>query len=130
MYIKKLFGIYLKFKFNWVCLTGYVMIDLLCLYANICKLGVFFFFFNLFILFLVALGLCSAPAFLWLWRARATLCCGVRAYHCSGFSCCGAQALGARISVVAAHGLLSAGSVIVAHRLSCSAECGIFLDQG
>lgn len=33
MYIKKLFGIYLKFKFNWVCLTGYVMIDLLCLYA-------------------------------------------------------------------------------------------------
>ena len=38
--------------------------------------------------------------------------------HCSGFSCYGAQALGAQASVVAAH------------RLSCSTACGILLDQG
>ena len=40
------------------------------------------------------------------------------ASHCSGFSCCGAQALSARASVV------------VAHWLSCSMACGIFPDQG
>ena len=33
----------------------------------------------------------------------ATLCCGARASHRGGFSCCGAQALGARASVVVAH---------------------------
>ena len=32
-------------------------------------------------------------------------------------------------SLVAEHGLQSAGSVVVAHGLSCSAACGIFLDQ-
>ena len=29
-----------------------------------------------------------------------------------------------------AHGLQSTGSVVVAHGLSCSTACGIFLDQG
>ena len=48
----------------------------------------------------------------------ATLRCGVQASHCGGFSCCRAQALGTRASVVVAHGL------------SCSAVCGIFPDQG
>ena len=38
-------------------------------------------------------------------RAEATLRCGVRASHCSGFSCCGARALGAWASVVVALGL-------------------------
>ena len=33
-------------------------------------------------------------------------------------------------SLAAEHGLKSAGSVVVAHGLSCSAACGIFLDQG
>ena len=33
-------------------------------------------------------------------------------------------------SVVVACGLQSAGSVVVAHRLSCPAACGIFSDQG
>ena len=33
-------------------------------------------------------------------------------------------------SVVAACRLQSTGSVVVAHRLSCSVACGIFLDQG
>ena len=50
--------------------------------------------------------------------------------HPGGFSSCGAQALGSWVSVVAAHGLWSAGSVVVTHGLSCSAECGIFPDQG
>ena len=56
-------------------------------------------------------------------------CCAL-ASHCSGFSCCGAQALGAWASVVVARGLYSAGSVVVAHGLSCSTACGIFPDQG
>ena len=33
-------------------------------------------------------------------------------------------------SLAAEHRLKSAGSVVVAHRLSCSAACGIFPDQG
>ena len=33
-------------------------------------------------------------------------------------------------SVVVARGLQSTGSVVVAHQLSCSVACGIFLDQG
>ena len=40
--------------------------------------------------------------FLQLRRVRATLHCGTQASHCSGFSCCGAGALGARASVVVA----------------------------
>ena len=42
--------------------------------------------------------------FLQLQQAGATLGCGARASHCGGFSCCGAQALGAQASVVAARG--------------------------
>ena len=56
--------------------------------------------------------------FLLLWQAGATLCCCAWPSHCSGFSCCGAWALGAQASVVVAHGL------------SCSMACGIFPDQG
>ena len=47
--------------------------------------------------------------FLYLQRAGATLHSGVQASHCSGFSCCGARALGVRASVVAARGLSSCG---------------------
>ena len=39
------------------------------------------------------------------------------------------QAL-SEVSVVGAHGLQSTGSIVVAHRLSCSKACGIFPDQG
>ena len=74
--------------------------------------------------FLAVLGLrCCAWAFLWLWRAGATLRCGVQASHCGGFSCCGAQALGVRASVVVAHGLSSCGSRALELRLSsCGAQ--------
>ena len=69
---------------------------------------------------------CVEPSLLlWLRRAGATLRCDARASHCSGFSCCGARVLGSRASVVA-----EAGSVVVAHGLSCSVACGIFPDQG
>ena len=44
--------------------------------------------------------------------------CSAQASHCSGFSCCGAQALGAWASAV------------VAHRPSCPQACGIIPDQG
>ena len=65
-----------------------------------------------------------------MWQAGATLRCGARASHCGGFSCCGARALGVQASVVVALGLWSAGSVVVAHGISCSTACGIFPDQG
>ena len=45
--------------------------------------------------------------------------------RCTSFSSCGTQA-----SVAVARGLQSAGLVVVAHGLSCSAACGIFPDQG
>ena len=63
-------------------------------------------------------------------RAGATLHCGAWASHCSGFSCCGAQALDVRASIVVVHGLKSADLVVVACRLGCSAARGIFPDQG
>ena len=48
----------------------------------------------------------------------ATLGYGAQASHCGGFSRCGAQALGARASVVLACGLSSCGSQALERRLS------------
>ena len=56
--------------------------------------------------------------------------CNAWASHCGGFSCCRAWVLGCGASVVAIPGLSSTGSIVVAHRLSCSMECGIFLEPG
>ena len=47
-----------------------------------------------------------------------------------GLQARGLQQLWHEGSVVVARGLQSAGSVVVAHELSCSAACAIFLDQG
>ena len=56
-------------------------------------------------------------------QAGATLCCGVQASHCGGFSCCGARALGTWASVVVAHGLSSCGLWALERRLSsCGAQ--------
>ena len=55
---------------------------------------------------------------------------GAQASHGGGFSYCGAQALGLVGSEVMAHGLQSAGSVVVVHGLCCPVACGIFPDQG
>ena len=54
--------------------------------------------------------------------------------QCTGFLsrwllCCGAWALGARASVLAADRLWSVGSVIVACRLSCFLSCGVLVPQ-
>ena len=54
-------------------------------------------------------------------RAGATLRCRAQTSHCGGFSCCGAQALGAQASVVVARGLSSCVSQALEGRLS---SCG------
>ena len=68
--------------------------------------------------------------FLWLWWLGATLHRSAWASHCGGFSCCGEQVLGSWVSVVAARGLWSAGSVVVVHGLSCSVLCRIIPYEG
>ena len=75
--------------------------------------------------------------FLELQRMKVTLCRGAWASHCGVFSCCTAQALGTRASVVAAHRLSSCGSKALERGLRsllcglhCSMACEIFPDQG
>ncbi|XP_054941306.1 PHD finger-like domain-containing protein 5A isoform X1 [Physeter macrocephalus] len=53
--------------------------------------------------------------------AGATLRCSRWGFHCGGFSCCRARAVGVRASVVVARGLSSCGSRALEHRLS---SCG------
>ena len=76
--------------------------------------------FYLFIFGCIGCSLLCA-GFLQLRRAGATLCCGARASHCSGFPCCGTWALGTWASAVAARGLSSCGSQALERRLS---SCG------
>ena len=78
----------------------------------------FFLFLNLFILFLAVLGPHSCTRALPSCGERGLPRCGARASHCGSPSRCGAQAVGARASVVVAHGP------------SCSVACGIFPHQG
>ena len=59
--------------------------------------------------------------FIYLFLSVFGLCCGAWASHCSGFSCCGAQALAMQASVVVANGLSSCGVRALEHRLS---SCG------
>ena len=83
---------------------------------------IFFYKFTYFIyLFLAVLGLRCCVGFLQLRRMGATLLCGAWASHCSGFSCHGARALGARASVVVARRLSSCGLWALECRLS---SCG------
>ena len=58
----------------------------------------------------------STTLFFFFGHTEPSLQCSVS--HCSGISCCRAQTLSVRASVV------------VALRLSCSVACGILLDQG
>ena len=108
-------------------------------YKSFIKTNDFFLFFKFIYLFIFGgIGpLLLRTGFLWLRRVGATLCCRARASHCGGFSCPGAWALGAQGSVIVACGLSSCGLRAlerrlssVAHGLSCSAACVIFLDQG
>ena len=85
------------------------------------------------------LGLCWCSGFSLVVTIRGWLLssCGTWPSHCSGFSCCWAQALGQVgfsscdiwVQVVALPRLESTGSSAVALRLSWPAACGIFLDQ-
>ena len=78
------------------------------------------FLFNLFWLHWVFVALCSLSLVA---VSGGTLHCGVRASHCSDFSCCGVQALGAWASVVAAWGLSSCSSQALEHGLNiCAAQ--------
>ena len=81
----------------------------------------FFFFSKYFIYFWLCWVSVAARGLSLVEASGATLRCGARASHCSGFSCCRAQALGTQASVVAACGLSSCGSRAVEHRLS---SCG------
>ena len=63
----------------------------------------------IFLLFWLHWVFVAAPGLSLVAVSRATLRCRVRSSHCGGFSFCGAQALGARASVVAARGLSSCG---------------------
>ena len=77
-----------------------------------------FFFKFLFYLFLAALGLhCCMRVSLVQWVGD-TLAWDAQASYRDGFSWCRAQALGTQASVV------------LAHSLSCSTACGLFLEQG
>ena len=68
---------------------------------------------------MAALGLCCCvQAFSSCGEQGLLSSSGAWASYYSGFSCCGAQALGSQASAVVAQGL------------SCSVGCGIFLDQG
>ena len=51
--------------------------------------------------------------------------CSAWASHCGGFSCCRAQAAGARASVVSTR-----GSAVVVYALICTMTRGIFPGQG
>ena len=71
-------------------------------------------------LFVAVLGLCSCVwAFTSFGKLGLLSSCGVPASHCSGCSCCWAQAPGHVGSVAGTHRLQSKGSVVVVHELSC-----------
>ena len=95
-----------------------------------CFFNLFYFIFY-FILFLAVLGLhCRARA-LSSCGERGLLSAAVRRPLIAAASPIAEHGLqGARASVVVARGPQSTGSVAVAHRLRCSAACGILLDQG
>ena len=56
--------------------------------------------------------------------------CGTQASHCGGFSCCEAQALGARARHMGFSSCGAVGLAVVGHGLSCPTACGIFPEQG
>ena len=85
---------------------------------------------SLFVCFWLLWVFNAAHAFLQLRRVRATL-----QLECSGFSLwwllvAEHRFWGMQASVLTVFGLQTTGSVVVAHRLRCSAACWIFLDKG
>ena len=92
-------------------------------FDSVCRFSLFFNkFIYLFVFIFGCVGsLLLCVGFLQLRGVGATLLCGAWTCHCCGFSCCRAQALGMRASVVVAHGLSSCGSWALELRLS---SCG------
>ena len=68
--------------------------------------------------------------FLQLQWAVVTLSCGALASHCSGLSCCTAQALGTWVSVVAACSSRARAQYLWPHGLCCHVACGILTRPG
>ena len=90
----------------------------------------FFFFSNFIYLWLLVLHSC-AGFFFSSWGEWGLLSiCGAWASHCGGFPCWGAWALGCVGFSSCDSGALEHSSLVMAHRLSCSAVCGVFPDQG
>ena len=81
-------------------------------------------------LVLAVLGLRCCGGFLWFHEPGLLRTRTVQAPRGGGFSPRVAWALGHRASVVSRSGFSSTGSIVAAHGLSCSAACGILLDQG
>ena len=77
---------------------------------------------------LVVLGLCCYSGFSVVAMNRAYSSCDEQASHCFFF--CRAQNVGCMGFPSVAPRLWSTGSIVVVHGLSCSAACGILLDQG
>ena len=104
-------------------ITFYINQLLKLCHSSTHTLSFLFFFVYLFIYYFGCVGSSLLRVgFLQLQQAGATLRCGAQASHSSGFSCCGAWALGRRASVVAARGLSSCGSQALQHRLSSCGE--------
>ena len=92
-----------------------------CFISAVC-LTLFFFLINLLIYFLAALRIrCCVRAFSSCGEQGLLFVAVLRASNCSGFSCCGARALGAWASVVVARRLGSCGSRALECRFS---SCG------
>ena len=84
----------------------------------------------LFIYFWLCRVFAAPQAFLQLWRVGTSLCYSVQASHCGGSHVTENKLQGFWASVVVVPRLQSTGSIVVVHRLNCSAACGVFLDQG
>ena len=106
------------------CILFYTNVSTSLIYLLLClggppilALKICFFLFSL-----ALLDLCCCVGFSLVAESQATLHCCARASHCSGFSRCGAWALGAQTSAAAAHGLSGYSSQTIEHRLdSCGA---------
>lgn len=62
---------------------------------------------------------------------RGLLCCHAQAFHCGAFSCCRAEAAGARASVTVAHGIRSLQAPgAVAHGLQLPTARGVIRIRG
>ena len=107
--------------FIYLCMCLFVRVFIsACVYLCMCL-------FRPLRVFTAALGSLLFP------RVGPALHCAARPSHCSGFSCCRAQAPGARASVAAARRLSCLdllASVVASYGHSCSETCGIFPDPG